>query len=449
VVVANRLPVMRTEDGWKTSPGGLVSAVTPIVAESNGTFVGWIGSPDDTPKPFEHEGIRLQPVGLSQREIDDYYLGFSNGTLWPLYHDAIRPPEIHRHWWRPYVTINQRFAHAAANALKPGDVAWVHDYQLHLVPDILRQLRSDVSIGFFLHIPFPPIEILARLPWRRQLLEGLLGADVIAFQTRLARHNFHRSVRTFCGVTGTPRTLEVGDRKVRLMTSPISIDVDRYASEAAAPITGKAASDLRRNLGDPQKVILGVDRLDYSKGIDVRLKAFDTMLENHPEAVDNVVFVQVAAPSREGVDDYAAMRAEVEGLVGHINGQRGALGRVPVHYLYGSLDFKDLVTWYRASDVMCVTPFRDGMNLVAKEYVASRITNDGVLILSEFAGAAEQLREALITNPYDADRLAEIMWQSVTMDLDEQVARMRAMRRQLNRHTVFDWAHRCIDAIRT
>ena len=159
------------------------------------------------------------------------------------------------------------------------------------------------------------------------------------------------------------------------------------------------------------------------------------------------MFVQVAAPSREGVDDYAAMRAEVEGLVGHINGQRGALGLVPVHYLYGSLDFKDLVAWYRAADVMCVTPFRDGMNLVAKEYVASRITNDGVLILSEFAGAAEQLREALITNPYDADRLAEIMWQSVTMDLDEQVSRMRAMRRQLNRNTVFDWARKCIEAI--
>ncbi len=447
VVVANRLPVRRNGTAWETSPGGLVSAVTPIVAQSRGTFVGWTGAADDAPPPFEHDGVHLHPVGLSQQEIEDYYLGFSNGTIWPLYHDAIRAPEFHRHWWRPYVDINMRFARATSDVAGPGDIAWIQDYQLQMVPGLLRGLRPDVSIGFFLHIPFPPVEIFARLPWRRQILEGLLGADVLAFQTSLARHNFRRAALTFAGVKGTPRMLEVGDRKVRLMTSPISIDVDHFASAAAAPDVQGAAAYLRHNLGNPSTVILGVDRLDYTKGIDVRLKAFDTMLEAHPEAVENVVFVQVANPSREEVDDYATIREEVEGLVGRINGQRGALGRVPVHYLYGSLGFEELVSWYRTADVMCVTPFRDGMNLVAKEFVATRIHDDGVLILSEFAGAAEEMRQALITNPYDADGLAEIMWRSVTMVPGEQRARMRAMRRQLIRNTVFDWARECIGAL--
>jgi len=199
VVVANRLPLRRTEHGWETSPGGLVSAVAPFLRERGGSWVGWTGVADDTPAPFIHEGIEQRPVRLSQSEIDDFYLGFSNGTIWPLYHDAIRSPEFHRHWWHPYVAVNRRFAEQAAETLRPGDLAWVHDYQLQLVPAMLRRLRSDVRIGFFLHIPFPPVEILARLPWRQEILEGLMGADVVAFQTRLGRHNFSRAVRRFFG----------------------------------------------------------------------------------------------------------------------------------------------------------------------------------------------------------------------------------------------------------
>ncbi len=448
VVVANRLPLRRTEDGWETSPGGLVSAVAPFIQEQGGSWVGWTGVPDDAPPPFVHDGIEQRPVRLTQADIDDFYLGCSNGTIWPLYHDAIRPPEFHRHWWYPYVAVNRRFAEQAAEALRPGDLAWVHDYQLQLVPGMLRRMRPDVRIGFFLHIPFPPVEILARLPWRRELLEGLLGADVVAFQTRLGRHNFSRAALRFLGGEGTTRWLGAGDRTVRLMSAPISIDTRRYASLAASHGVGERVAALRDELGTDRKVVLGVDRLDYTKGIDVRLRAFDTLLQRHREQADDVVFLQVAVPSREGVGDYAAMREEVEGLVGRINGSHGELHHMPVHYRYGSLDPEELIAYYRLADVMCVTPFRDGMNLVAKEYVATRPGNSGALVLSEFAGAAQELRQALLVNPYDVDGVADVLWRALHLPPGEERARMQALRRQVQRHDVFRWALSCIEAIR-
>jgi len=447
VVVANRLPLRRIDEAWETSPGGLVSAVAPFLQERGGSWVGWTGAPDDAPAPFVHDGIEQRPVLLSQSDIDDFYLGFSNGTIWPLYHDAIRPPEFHRHWWHPYVAVNRRFAEQAAEALRPGALAWVHDYQLQLVPEMLRILRPDVRIGFFLHIPFPPVEILARLPWRREVLEGLMGADVVAFQTRLGRHNFGRAVRRFLGGEGTTRWLRAGDRTVRLMSAPISIDTGRYASLAASQPVGARVAALRQELGAERKVVLGVDRLDYTKGIDVRLRAYDTLLRRHREKAENVLFLQVAVPSREGVGDYVAMREEVEGLVGRINGAHGELHHVPVHYQYGSLEPHELVAYYRMADVMCVTPLRDGMNLVAKEYVASRQGDNGALVLSEFAGASQELRQALLVNPYDVDGVAEALWRALHLPASEERTRMQSMRRQVQRHDVYRWARACIEAI--
>ena len=447
VVVANRLPLRRTETGWETSPGGLVSAVAPFLQERGGSWVGWTGAADDAPEPFVHDGIEQRPVWLNQGDIDDFYLGFSNTTIWPLYHDAIRPPEFHRHWWHPYVEVNRRFAEQAAETLRPGDLAWVHDYQLQLVPAMLRQMRPDVRIGFFLHIPFPPVEILARLPWRRDILEGLMGADVVAFQTRLGRHNFGRAVRRFLGGEGTTRWLRAGERSVRLMSAPISIDRQRYAELAASPAVGARVAALRSELGEDRKVILGVDRLDYTKGIDVRLRAYDTVLRRHAKEAEDVLFLQVAVPSREGVGDYSAMRDEVEGLVGRINGAHGELHHVPVHYRYGTLEPEELVAYYRMADILCVTPLRDGMNLVAKEYVASRPGDNGVLVLSEFAGAAQELRQALLVNPYDVDGVADALWRALHLPPAEERSRMRAMRRQVQRHDVFRWARACIEAI--
>ncbi len=446
VVVANRLPVRRVPKGWETSPGGLVSAVAPILRDAGGSWVGWTGGADDPTKPFLHDGIEQVPVELSASEIEDFYLGFSNGTIWPLYHDAIRPPEFHRHWWRPFVDVNRRFAEAAAEVLRPGDLAWVHDYQLQLVPAMLRELVPEARIGFFLHIPFPPVEIFARLPWRTQLIEGLMGADVLGFQTRLGRHNFGRAARRYAGAEGTTRQVSRDGRVTRLASNPISIDEGFYSGLSASDVVREKVEELREEMGG-RRVILGVDRLDYTKGIDVRLRAFDTLLERHPELANDVVFVQISVPSREGVADYAAMRAEVEGLVGRINGAHGDLHHSPVHYSYGGLAPEDLVAYYQIADVMCVTPLRDGMNLVAKEYVASRLKNDGVLVLSEFAGAAHELGRALLVNPYDVDGVAAALRYALTMPRAEAASRMSALRRQVRRHDVYSWARDCIAAI--
>ncbi len=447
VVIANRLPVHRVEGRWETSPGGLVSAVAPVLHEMDGSWVGWSGD-DGVWEPFVHDGIRQVAVPLTDEEVESYYLGFSNGTIWPLYHDVVRPPEFHREWWRSYVEINQRFAEAAARVLGPGDIAWVHDYQLQLVPAMLRRLRPDVRIGFFLHIPFPPVEIFARLPWRAGLIEGLLGADLIGFQTRLGRHNFARAAKRFAGAVGTTREVSIeADHVARLSSSPISIDFRRYDELAGAAETDAAVERLRGELGG-RKVILGVDRLDYTKGIDVRLRAFDTLLQRYPDVANQVVFVQIAVPSREDVSDYAAMREEVEGLVGRINGTHGDLHRSPVHYFYGGLGPEELVAYYRLADVMCVTPLRDGMNLVAKEYVACRRGNDGVLVLSEFAGAAHELSQALIVNPYDVDGVADALWQALNLPSEVMSAKMSVLRRQVRNNDVHSWARNFVEAVR-
>ncbi len=443
VVVANRLPVRRVGDGWETSPGGLVSAMAPILRERAGSWVGWAGDSEHR-EPFDHDGIRQVPVPLSATEVDDFYLGFSNGTIWPLYHDVIRTPEFHRHWWRPYVEVNLRFAERAASILEPGDIAWVHDYQLQLVPAMLRELRNDVKIGFFLHIPFPPVELFARLPWRRQIIEGLLGADLLGFQTRLGRHNFGRASRRFGGATGNTREAVVDGHTTRLASHPISIDVQAYADLAGRSSTWEHVGRLRAELGG-RKVILGVDRLDYTKGIDVRLRAFDTLLKQHPEVANEVVFVQISVPSRSEVADYERMRADVETLVGRINGAHGDLHHSPVHYSYGGLGTEELAAYYLLADVMCVTPLRDGMNLVAKEFVASRRGNNGVLVLSEFAGAAHELSRALIVNPYDVDGVAAALWRALRMSQSEVGSRMASLRRQVRKNDVFMWARSFIE----
>jgi alpha,alpha-trehalose-phosphate synthase [UDP-forming] len=354
-------------------------------------------------------------VPLSAEDIANHYDGFSNGTIWPLYHDAIRPVEFHRHWWRPHQEINRRFADTIVSVAKPSDIVWVHDYQLQLVPGMVREALPEARIGFFLHIPFPPPEIFERLPWRRQVLEGLLGADYLGFQTRRAALNFAASAREFAGARGPATDLRYDDRQLRAEPVPIAIETSKYAGMASESEVEALAEELRSDLGDPETIILGVDRLDYTKGIDLRLRALETLLERQPELEGKVSLVQISVPSREDVDEYQEIRRRVEELVGRINGRFGRAGWQPVHYVYRSVPFDELIGAYLAADVMLVTPLRDGMNLVAKEYCATRLDDSGVLILSEFAGAAERLNEALIVNPYDLDSLAETIGEAVTM----------------------------------
>lgn len=449
VVVANRLPVHRSaaDGAWETSPGGLVSALMPILREERGVWVGWAGTAETADEPFEHDGLSNVPVPISPDEVRDYYEGFSNSTLWPLYHDACQTPQFHRQWWWPYVAVNRRFAEAAARRAAEGAIVLVQDYHLQLVPGMLRQLRPDLRIGFFLHIPFPPSELFAQLPWRQRILEGLLGADVVGFQTRAGSQNFIRLVNRFTSHKGSGQTVDVEGRRVLAREFPISIDVDRIERLASDPATIAKSQAIRSELGDGRVVLLGVDRLDYTKGIDQRLRALHEVFRSGRHTVRDLVLVQVSVPSRESVDEYVEIRNRVEKLVGQINGEFGEVGKVAVHYLRRTLPIEELVAHYLAADVMVVTPLRDGMNLVAKEYCASRLDDSGVLVLSEFTGAAVELDRAVLVNPHDIDGMAAAFERAIAMPRAERVRRMRSLRQRIRRRTVFDWARELLLAV--
>ncbi len=442
VVAANRLPVSRTADGWVASPGGLVRAVFPMIKATGGTWVGWTGVADDTSDPIEIEGVTLHPVPLSADEVNAYYEGFSNDTLWPLYHDAIRGSGFEGTDWNAYVDVNDRFAATIANIAPAGALVWVHDYHLQLVPRLLREQRPDLVIGWFNHIPFPPLELFQRLPWRSEIVTGLLGADLIGFQRDAGARNFAAAAHQLVNAAGDAddNVIHYDGHSSLVAAFPISIDVDEFETIAAGRATRRATSTIRTRLGDPEVILLGVDRLDYTKGIGGRLRAFGALLDEGRLDPTQHVYVQIATPTREGVDQYIEERHEIERLVGEINGRHARLGYPVVHYLYQSLPLDDLIPLYRAGDVMLVTPFRDGMNLVAKEYVATRLDGDGVLVLSEFTGAADELREALLVNPHDDEALKDSIVRAVEMHRHERRERMEAMRSTVKANNVADWA---------
>jgi trehalose 6-phosphate synthase len=453
VVVANRLPVdlEKGPDGtetWKRSPGGLVTALEPILRSRRGAWVGWPGLPDVEADPVKEDGLELYPVPLSTEDVENYYEGFSNGTLWPLYHDVVAPPAYHRHWWQAYVSVNERFARAVADEAARGATVWVQDYQLQLLPGQLRQMRPDLRIGFFLHIPFPPTELFIQLPWREQIVKGLLGADLVGFHTPGGARNFRSLATRIGGATpgATQGEVVVDDRTVKLGAFPISIDSQALDRLSRSPEVADRAVEIRKELGDPRRLILGVDRLDYTKGIDVRLRAFEELLDED-RIGDDTVFLQIATPSRERVEHYIRLRADIEQTVGRINGEHGRVGHPPLHYLHQSMPRNELTAFYLAADVMLVTPLRDGMNLVAKEYVACRHDDGGVLVLSEFTGAARELTSALLVNPHDTDGVKTAIAQALEMPEVEARKRMKALRRQVLRHDVDAWARSFLNAL--
>ncbi len=456
VVVANRLPITRVDDEaggtkWVTSPGGLVAALKPAMTDMDGVaWLGWTGEQaESTPAPFEHDGLRLVPIALSEQEHQLHYEGMSNGTLWPLYHGKIEPPEFHRHWFDGYRKVNRRFAVAAAEAAAPGAMVWIHDYQLQLVPGMLRELRPDLRIGFFLHIPFPSPELFVQLPWRNELTAAMLGADLLGFQSPADAANFHQLARALGLATRSgSAALEVAHRAVNVRSFPIGIDYQRYHQAAREPEVLEQSRMLRSQLGDPEVVLLGVDRLDYTKGIDVRLRAFKELLTEGRLDPGRVSMIQIAEPTRDQVEAYVSLRERVERLVGEINGDFGEVGLPVVHYIHRTQSFAELLAMYRAADVMLVTPFRDGMNLVAKEYVAARHEETGALVLSEFAGAAHQLKDALLVNPYDIDGVKNAIAAAAAMPAAEAQRRMRSMRRSVARHDAAGWATSFISTLR-
>lgn len=456
VVVSNRLPFSfrRTAAGWQAEPGsgGLVTALLPVLRNRGGTWIGWPGAPG-TAREFApalaaagaKAGYTLSAVPLDETEVRDFYHGFANEVVWPLFHDLPSLCNFEPAYWSAYVGVNRKFARAVDEQSGAGDFVWVHDYHLMGVGAELRALRNGARLAFFLHIPFPSPDIFLKLPWRKAVLESLLEYDLVGFQTTRDRRNFVASAQSlmpeveFVG-RGTVVSASAGKRSLRVGSFPISIDYNAFMRAADCEPVAAKAKELHTLL-PKRKLVLGIDRLDYTKGIALRLRAFQSLLERHPEVHGKLSLIQVVVPSREDIPQYRAMKTEIEQLVGRINGAFARPGGwVPVWYEFRSLSRLELLAYYRAADIALVTPLKDGMNLVAKEYCACSIEEDCVLILSEFAGAAEQLgRGALLVNPYDIRGVADALRTAHAMPQEERVARMRAMRRSIRRADVFDW----------
>jgi len=452
VVVANRLPLddNAAPDGaceWRRSPGGLASALHAILQKTPATWVGWGGGVGPSPQMPDIGTLRLRPVPLSEADLRGYYEGFANSTLWPLYHDAVEPPVFDRGWWETYRTVNRGFAEAAAEVAEPGAAVWVQDYHLQLVPQLLRELRPDLLIGFFMHVPFPPPELFMQLPRRVELLRGMLGADLVGFQRPQAAHNVAQLATKLLGAEGADDAIRVDGRVVRTGAFPVSIDVAEMRALSARPYVINQARQLRHDLGPHKRVLLSVDRLDYTKGIEHRLTAYSELLRDGRIKVRDTVMVQVAVPSRERVESYWGLRDRIEGEVGRINGEYGRVGEPAIHYLNQSFDRADLAALYQTADVMVVTPLRDGMNLVAKEFVAARRGDNGALVLSEFAGAAAELEDAFQVNPHDVDGLKDTLLHAIDADPDDLARRMAAMRRYITRHDILAWARDYLRAL--
>ena len=457
IVVSNRLPFALDsagEDLWTVTPatGGLVSAVEPVLRERGGTWIGWPGTAGEIPqeplaKATRYAGYKVVPVALSETERDEFYYGYSNEVIWPLFHDLQNFCNFEPAYWQAYKQVNERYADAIARRAQPDDFIWVHDYHLMYVAQALREQalsRKLRGLTFFLHIPFPPYDIFSKLPQQQRLLRALLQFDLLGFQTRRDVRNFIQCVRRVRLDTKIlPRRdlqlVRFEKREIRVGHFPIGIDFDSFEHGASADAVAKKSEELRVTFPDCQ-LILGSDRLDYSKGIPERLRAFRTALERHPELRGRVVMIQIVVPSRVQIPRYHEFKDRIDRLVGDINGRFSTSTWLPVQYHFRSLDRDNLLAHYCGCDIAFVTPLKDGMNLVAKEYCACRIDNDGVLILSQFAGAAEQLKPgAVLVNPYDVEQMADTILEAFRMKETERTARMKRMRRVVRDENVFWW----------
>jgi trehalose 6-phosphate synthase/phosphatase len=457
IVVSNRLPFVfkRTSAGdWEIEPGGggLVTALVPVLRHRGGTWIGWPGLAEVSRELAAKLdavgaglGYQLRGVQLTAGEVRDFYEGFSNQIIWPLFHDLVSLCNFDPAYWRIYCNVNRKFAKVVREASEAGDFIWVHDYHLMNVAANLRALGSKARTGFFLHIPFPPIDIFLKLPWRLELLEALLQFDLIGLQTPRDRRNFVQCARALVRdfeVEGRGQVViaRVGNRTVRIGSFPISIDYNAFLRQASSAEVAGKSRELHALL-PKRKLILGLDRLDYTKGIPQRLKAFHSLFSRYPDMRERVSLIQVVVPSREDIVEYQELKDEIEQLVGMINGSFVRPGGwVPVWYVYRSLTRTELLSYYRAADIALITPLKDGMNLVAKEYCACNVEEEGVLILSSFAGAASQLgRDALLVNPYDIEGVADAIRRAFRMEKAERQARMRRMRRHVREYDVFWW----------
>jgi trehalose 6-phosphate synthase/phosphatase len=448
IVMSNRAPIRIIREARKErlepTVGGVGTTFLRLLERHGGLWIAWSGgqkSPAATLMPSIDPRFKIIFAQLSEQDISDYYHGMCNRGLWPLMHFMTPKCHFSTQQWSRYVRVNHAFARIACDEADARDIVWVQDFHLALVPRLMRQQRCELPIGVFWHVPFPPEQLMRILPWREEFLYGMLGADVIGFHTQSYATHFLNCCRQILHLDVCHERCEVtvGGRHVRAAPFPLGIPEEFFANLASSPRVAGRAQRIRRSLGS-QLMVLGVDRLDYSKGILERLLGFERFLEQNPSWHRRVTLVLIAVPSRTKVSDYANLKRELDELVGHVVGRFSSEGWVPLRYLYTQLGAEELVAYYRAADIALLTPLRDGMNLVAKEFVASRIGDDGVLILSEFAGAAEELTEALLVNPYNADEIAERLRQALEMDAAEQSARMRMMRNKVQANNLERWS---------
>ncbi|MFD2999554.1 bifunctional alpha,alpha-trehalose-phosphate synthase (UDP-forming)/trehalose-phosphatase [Pontibacter toksunensis] len=455
IIVSNRLPVkLQEKEGeliYKTSEGGLATGLGSIYKQGDNLWIGWPGMVIEDPQKQQRiaDDIRkesMSPVFLTETEIKEFYEGFSNETLWPTFHYFSQYAIYEQQLWETYVQVNQKYCDAVVAQAGPEDTIWVHDYQLLLLPSMLRERLPNSTIGFFQHIPFPSYEVFRLLPWRKELLEGMLGSDLVGFHTYDDMRHFLSSVNRLVGYGSMHGWINTNNRSLLVDSFPMGIDYEKYSSTAATEEVQKREQIYRGNL-NAEKVILSIDRLDYSKGIAQRLKAFELFLEKHPEFHAKVTLLMLVVPSRDAVEKYKELKEEVDELVGRINGKYSRISWNPIQYFYRSYPLETLSAFYRMADVALVTPMRDGMNLVCKEYIASKSDQKGVLILSEMAGASKELSDALLINPNDINQMVEAIATALTMPEEQQIAHMRNMQESLQRYNIHHWVSMFMDRL--
>lgn len=455
IIVSNRLPVKIQEEKdtltYKPSEGGLATGLGSIYKQGNNIWIGWPGMPVENTDLQQEVRTELKknsmkPVFLSEQEISDYYEGFCNETIWPNFHYFNQYTVYNEHFYEEYCAVNRKFAAEVLAEAEPGDTIWIHDYQLMLVPELIRKELPDASIGFFLHIPFPSYESFRLLPWRRQLLNGLLGADVVGFHTYDDMRHFLSSVNRLAGIGNNQGVIEKDTRKVLVDAFPMGIDYEKYATSASLAETLERQKRYSSQM-NAERIILSIDRLDYSKGIPQRLRAFELFLERYPEWKERVSLVMVVVPSRDQVGKYKELKEQVDLLVGRINGRYGRVSWTPIYYFYRSFPLSALSAFYRMADVALVTPLRDGMNLVCKEFIASKLDKKGVLILSEMAGSAKELSDSILINPNDINALVASIHRGLTMPEAEQIRHMEIMQASLRRFNIHHWVNLFMDRL--